>query len=77
VHAELVLVVHETVGVTDPVLAFDNVLEGVQKVKPVLVALENGLSLIAPGSDVVDRTGIFNTKRAGYSRRISKQNEKV
>jgi hypothetical protein len=61
------MVVHEAVGVADPVISFDNVLECVQKVDPVLVALENGLSLIAPGSDVVDCTGIFYAKRTGHN----------
>jgi hypothetical protein len=55
------MVVHEAVGVADPVIAFDNVLKRVQKVEPVLIALEDGLSLIATGSDVVDCTGIFYT----------------
>ena len=64
---QMVMVVHEAVGVADPVIAFVDVLEGVQEVDPVLVALENGLSLIATGSDVVDCTGIFYAKRTSHN----------
>ena len=38
-------------------------LKGVQEVDPVLVALEDGFSFVAPGGDMEDRTGTFYTKR--------------
>ena len=41
-------------------------MEGLQKVKPVLVAFEYGLSLITAGGDVVNCTGIFYTERTGH-----------
>jgi hypothetical protein len=41
------------------------VLEGIEKVDPVLVALEDGLSLIAAGSDMVNSTGVLYSERAG------------
>jgi hypothetical protein len=34
------------------------VLEGVQEIDPVLVVLEDGLSFVAPGGDVVGCVGV-------------------
>jgi hypothetical protein len=50
----MVMVVHETIGVAQPVIALIRVLEGVQKVDPVLVALEDYLLFIASGGDMID-----------------------
>jgi hypothetical protein len=61
------MVVHQAVGVTDPVVALVDVLEGIEKVDPVLVALEYGLSFIAAGSDMVNSTGILYAERAGHN----------
>jgi hypothetical protein len=55
------MVVHQTVGVADPIVALIDMLKGVQKIDPVLVAPENGLSLIASGSNVINSTGVFNS----------------
>jgi hypothetical protein len=62
----MIVVVHEAAGVADPVISLVDVLEGVQEVYPVLVALEDGLSFVAPGGDVVDCTGVFYAERAGH-----------
>jgi len=62
----MVMVAHEAVGVADPIITLVDVLEGVQKIDPVLVALEDGLSFVAPGGDVVDCTCVFYAKRAGH-----------
>jgi hypothetical protein len=55
--------------VADPVISLVDVLEGVQEADPVLVALEDGLSFVAPGGDVVDCTGVFYAERAGHNGR--------
>jgi hypothetical protein len=65
----MVVVVHEAVGVADPVISLVDVLEGVQEADPVLVALEDGLSFVAPGGNVVDCTGVFYAERAGHNGR--------
>lgn len=44
---------------TGPIVALVDVLEGVQKVDPVLIALENGFLVIAAEGDMIDGTGIF------------------
>jgi hypothetical protein len=61
------MVVHQAVSVADPIAAFIDVLEGVQEVDPVLVAFEDGLSLITAGGDVVNCTGIFYAERTSHS----------
>jgi hypothetical protein len=63
----MIMVVHEAVGVADPVISLVNVLKRVQKGEPVLVDPEDGLSVVAPGGDVVDCTCVFYTKRAGHN----------
>jgi hypothetical protein len=45
----------------------DDVLEGVQEIDPVLVALEDGLSFIAAGSEMVNSTGVLYAERAGHN----------
>jgi len=58
---EMIMVVHEAVGMTDPIVAFVHVLKGVQEPDAVLVAFEDRLPLITARSDVVNSTGIFNS----------------
>ena len=74
---EVIMVGHEAVGVADPVVAFIDVLEGVQELEPILVGLENGLPLIAPGGDMIDGTGVFDSEGPGHERRISEAKWKV
>jgi hypothetical protein len=58
---EVIVVVHQAVGVADPIVAFVHMLEGVQKIDPVLVALENRLSLVTPGGYVINSTGVLDS----------------
>ena len=54
------MVVHETVGVADPIISLVDVLEGVQEIDPVPVALKKDeLSFVASGGYVIDRTGVL------------------
>jgi hypothetical protein len=46
---------HEAIGMADPVVAFIDMLEGVEEVQAVGVVLENGLLLIAARSGVIVR----------------------
>jgi hypothetical protein len=61
------MIVHEAVSVTDPVVTFINVTEGVQKIDPVLFALEDGLPLIAAGSDMINSAGVLYAERTGHA----------
>jgi hypothetical protein len=69
----MIMVGHEAVGVADPVVAFVDVLEGVQEVLAVLVVLEDGLFLVPPGGNVINCAGIFYAEGAGHERRITEK----
>ena len=73
----MVVVVHEAVGMTEPVIAFIDMLEGVQEVDSVLVVLEHGFLLVPAGGDVVDSAGIFYAKGAGHNVATISQNEAI
>ena len=45
---KVVMVCHQAIRVADPVIAFVDVLEGVQEVLTIGIVFENGLLLIAP-----------------------------
>ncbi len=58
---QMIMVVHEAVSMADPVVAFIDMLEGIQKIDAVLIALEDGLLFITPGGDVIDGAGILDS----------------
>jgi hypothetical protein len=74
---KVIVVVHETVGVADPVITLVDVLEGVQEVDPVLVALEDGLSLVTPRGDMIHRASILNPQGTGHEVRVSEEKRNV
>jgi len=45
---EMGVIVHEAVGVADPIIPFIDMLQGVQKVDVVLVVLVDGFLLVSP-----------------------------
>ena len=71
------MVGHEAVGMADPIVAFVDVLEGVQKVQTVSVIFENGLFLVAARCNMVDCAGVFDTEGTRHKRRISKNKANV
>ncbi len=56
---KMVMVCHEAIRMTDPIVPLVDVLDRVQEVFAVLVVFEYGLFLVATGCYVIDRTGIF------------------
>ena len=68
----MIMVGHEAIGVADPVVALVDMLEGVEEVQAVVIVLEDGFLLIAAGSNVIQRTRIFNAKGTGHAARIAK-----
>ena len=64
---EVIVVVHEAVGMTEPIIPLIDMLECVQEVDAVLVVFENGFLFIAAGGYVIDGTGVFYTKGAGHA----------
>ncbi len=49
----MIVIVHQAVGVADPIVALVHMLEGVEKLQPVVFGPEDGLPLIAAGGDTV------------------------
>ena len=74
---QMIVVVHETVGVADPIVAFIDVLKGVQEVNTILVVFEDGLFLIAAGGDVINSAGIFYAKGTGHAGTLAEKMENV
>jgi hypothetical protein len=52
---------HETVSVANPIVAFINVLKGIQEVITILIVLEDRLLLVAAGRNVINSAWIFYT----------------
>jgi len=63
---KMVMVVHQAIGVTEPMIPFTNALKGIEKGIAVPISPKDCLSLIAPAGDVVDRAGIFYAEGAGH-----------
>jgi len=54
------MVGHQTVGVTNPVVPCNDVLQDIEETEPVLVIQEDVLTSITTGGDVVHRVFIFD-----------------
>ena len=61
---KVVMVGHEAIGVTDPIIPFDDVLKSIQKNFPVMIIFKDRFLLIPTGSDMVDCTSVFYAERA-------------
>ena len=62
------MVVHQTKGVDDRLVAVGGGLKVFQKLFPVPLALENGLALVATGGDVIKSAGKGDSQRTGQVR---------
>jgi len=74
---KVIVVVHQAVSMTEPVIPFIDMLERVQEVDAVLVVFENSLLFIAAGGDVIDGTGVFYAKGAGHKGNLANNEENV
>ncbi len=63
---KVVMVRHQAIRVTDPVVPFIDMPERVQKVFAVGIVFEYGFLLIAARSYMVDCASIFYSERAGH-----------
>jgi hypothetical protein len=61
---KVVMVGHEGIGVTDPIIPFVDMLKGIQKNFPVMIIFKDRFLLIPAGSDMVDCTCVFYAERA-------------
>lgn len=76
-YEQMIMIVHQAVGVADPVIAFVDVLKRVEELMPILVGPEDRLPLVASGGHMIYCTGVFNAKGAGHDGRISKVKDEV
>ena len=74
---EMVMIVHEAVGVADPIVPFIDVLERIQKVDAILIVFEDGLLFITAGSDMIDSTGVFYAERTAHTGTLAKNKGNV
>ena len=68
---QMIMVVHEAVGVADPIVSLVDALKGVEEIEAVPVIPEYGFFLIAAGSRVVDGAGVFDAKGTYHAAMIA------
>lgn len=57
---QMVMIFHEAVGVTEPVVASIHLVQKIQKTLPVLVIGEDGSPFVSSTGEVIDRPGVFD-----------------
>jgi hypothetical protein len=67
---------HEAVSVADGVAVGKGFFQNLEKQHPVPVAEEDGLTGVAPGGEVVERSGEFDAKGAGHENRLPEKDLK-
>ena len=60
------MVVHQTVGMTEPVVALIDLMENLQKGESVWIIPENGFPAIASRGHMVKRSGKFDPQRSRH-----------
>jgi hypothetical protein len=73
---QVVVVVHETVGVAKPVVAFIDVGKDSEKRLPVLVILKYSFFVVSPVGDVIHRAGVFDAQRTSHEGSLSESSSK-
>jgi hypothetical protein len=66
------MVVHETVGVTKPVVAFVDKRKHFEKCLAVLVIFEHGFFIVAPTGDMINCAGVFYAQRTSHKSEFSR-----
>jgi hypothetical protein len=72
INKQMVMIVHQAVGMADPVVSMGNIRKGIQEDLSVLVVSENCLSLISSASDVIDSSWKFYTQWTCHGYPIAK-----
>jgi len=73
----MVVVVHQTVCMAEPIIALVDMLEGPEEVLTVQIVLEHGFLFVAARGHMIDSTGVFNTKWTGHEARIAAKRRNV
>jgi hypothetical protein len=63
----VVVVVHEAIGVTEPPKPVPDAGEKIEEIIPVLVALEDLLTGVAPTGHMIDGARVFYTKGTSHT----------
>jgi hypothetical protein len=74
---EIIVIAHEAIGMTEPIVAFINVLESVQEVNAVLVVFKDGFFIIASRGDMIDSTCIFYAEGTGHAGTLAEKKGNV
>jgi len=59
-HHQMVMVLHQTIGVTNPLEACYYLLKQIKETPPVGIVAKNGHPGVSTGGHVIDRPSIFN-----------------
>jgi hypothetical protein len=70
---EVVVVRHQAVGMAAPAITPDHLGEGVQKEVPVVVVPKGRLSGVPSGGEMIDGTGIFDSKGPSHVSRVAQE----
>jgi hypothetical protein len=73
----MIVVLHQAVGVADPMIPLIDMLQHVQKVDAVPIVSENSLLFVATGGDVIDSTCVFYAKGARHAGTLAQKRENV
>jgi hypothetical protein len=73
----MIVVLHQAVGVADPMISLIDMLQHVQKVDAVLIVSENSLLFVAAGGDVIDSTCVLYAKGTRHERTLAKKRGNV
>lgn len=63
---QVVMVIHQDIGVQNEMVAFDDLGENGQKPLAVFVGAEDGLAFVSPSGDVVERPRILQSRRPSH-----------
>ena len=68
------MVVHQAIGMNDGIISFRRGFEIGKKSGSILVALENRLSFISSGGNMIESAGVLDSKRSGHGDNLSQNN---
>jgi hypothetical protein len=62
----MIMIVHETIRMEEPVVLLDHRVEDSEKDVPVLIGAEDFRTAIPPGADMVESAGVFKAERTRH-----------
>jgi hypothetical protein len=70
-HQQVIVVIHQAVGITEPAVASDNVGESANKQLSICIVQEHFLASIAPGGKMIDSPRILQPKGTRHALSLS------